>query len=93
MKEKLCSFEDALYYLKLGKRVARIGWNGKGMWLVLAYATDTNYKEQSIEFNKRYDGVQSYLENFIVMKTVDNKLIPWLASQADILAEDWMIVE
>ena len=53
MKEKLCSFEDALYYLKLGKRVARIGWNGKGMWLVLAYATDTNYKEQSIEFNKR----------------------------------------
>lgn len=90
----LFNFGDALNHLKEGRKVSRIGWNGKGMFLVLAYP---DYKDgrnnASVQFNKSFDGVGCHLENFIAMKTADNKLIPWLASQADVLAEDWTIVE
>ncbi len=86
-------FGQALYHLKAGKRVTREGWNGKDMFIVLAYQIYGNAKNAKIKFNKEYAGIDNYLENFIVMKTVDNKLVPWLASQTDILAEDWMLVE
>lgn len=86
------SFGDAIIYLKLGKKVARKGWNGKGMWLCIAYPNHTDgCDSSSIEFNKSFVDVGSSLDNFIVMKTAVNSLIPWLASQADTLAEDWEI--
>lgn len=73
------NFGKAIEELKNGKKVAREGWNGKGMWLVLVIPTiETEYPVQPV----------------ICMKTADNKLQPgWLASQADILADDWNIVE
>lgn len=77
-------FGDALDAMKYdGQKVCRSGWNGKGMWLFLVGKND--YKLQA------HNGYQ--LLPFIAMKTADNKLVPWLASQTDILAEDWMIVE
>ena len=78
------SFGQAVELLKLGERVARKGWNGKGMWLrIVIPGTDSN----NLDFNLGMECLP-YLE----MKTADNKLVPWLASQTDILAEDWEIV-
>ena len=93
------TFGRALDALKEGKKVAREGWNGKGMWLVLMK------DEQSHTFKSGDHGWSVYplphrendtpegLLPFIAMKTADNKLVPWLASQTDVLNEDWTIVE
>lgn len=93
MDEKF-NFGYALELLKLGCKVSRAGWNGKDMWLVIAYQTKvsnlgTEQMDEEILFNKKYTNITQTLSNFIVMKTADNKLVPWLASQTDILAEDW----
>ena len=70
---------------KEGKRVSRIGWNGKGMWLRLAESpTKTEY---------RIDGEVFGFLPYIQMKTADDKIVPWLASQTDVLAEDWVITD
>lgn len=71
-----------------GHKVARTGWNGKGMFLMLIHPT-ANDQYSVIE----KDGIVGTLAPYIAMKTADNQLVPWLASQTDILAGDWEIVE
>lgn len=75
------NFGEAIEALKAGERVWREGWNGKGMWLVLVPGT-ANLQ----------DGTYPHLP-WIGMKTADNKFVPWLASQTDVLAEDWSKTE
>jgi hypothetical protein len=70
------NFGAAIYYLKKGGRVSRSGWNGKGMWLELQ-VPDENSKMTL---------------PYIYMFTADGNLVPWLASQSDVLAEDWEII-
>ena len=72
-------FGWALQELKNGRRVQREGWNGKGMFLF--YVPTWTYT----------DGKQDNYPNlpFIAMKTATNQVVPWLASQTDMLAEDW----
>lgn len=80
------SFGHAIELLKSGHRVARAGWNGKGMWLI--YIGGNEYDvDAPLRFNT------TELSPYVAMKTADNKLVPWLASQTDVLAEDWQIVE
>jgi hypothetical protein len=89
--KSVLTFSRALELLKHGKFVCRDGWNGKGMYLFLIGTdmsaagiggwTFTNGKNDNIA-----------LLPFIAMKTADNKAVPWLASQTDILAEDWHVV-
>lgn len=81
------TFGEAIAELKAGRRVARAGWNGKGMWvrLVNLYA-DAEFSVREIE-----PCTGTWLP-FLTMKTVDNGLVPWLASQTDMLAEDWTAV-
>jgi hypothetical protein len=73
------SFEAALTKLKRGERVARAGWNGKGMWIAL-------HNPDGKEGNKM-------TAPYIFMKTADGKLVPWLCSQTDMLASDWENVD
>jgi hypothetical protein len=61
-------------HLKAGGYARRSGWNGKGMWIALQ-TPDANSKMTL---------------PYIYMKTADDNLVPWLASQTDILAEDWV---
>ncbi len=70
------TFGQALDALKSGERVARIGWNGKDMYIQLQ-VPDENSK-MSLPY--------------VYMKTVQGDLVPWLASQTDILSDDWMVV-
>lgn len=81
------TFGHAIEAMKSGNRVARKGWNGKGMWLCLSVFSDSEPVTDPV------DGQLYEVLPYIVMKTADNKLTPWLASQTDMLAEDWQIVE
>lgn len=75
---------EAVQALKRGQRVARSGWNGKGMYLIY-YAAD-RWKQGEFE----YDSFQKL--PFVAMKTAGNELVPWLCSQTDLLAGDWEVV-
>lgn len=78
------SFGHAVEMLKRGWCVSRAGWNGRGMWLSL---------NRGAFFCEPQRGKNIELEDHIVMKTADDKFIPWLASQADVLADDWSVVK
>ena len=78
------SFGGAIEALKQGKKVARAGWNGKRMWLVLVVASHW----ETTRGLEELEGLP-----WIGIKTADNKFVPWLASQTDILAEDYSLVD
>lgn len=83
------SFGLAIEALKAGKRVARAGWNGKGMWLGLVLGYDYNPDDGKATVFAL--GCQKL--PWIGMKTADNGFVPWLASQTDMLADDWGVIE
>ena len=85
----MVNFGEAIVALKDGHRVARSGWNGKGMWLFLIKGEAVR---QAISDRYGDEGDGFPVCDAIYMKTADNKLVPWLASQTDILAEDWEIL-
>lgn len=92
-------FGLAIEALKLGKRVARAGWNGKGMWLALScngtreVAAVNFWAPPNREYAEANGGKATVLPS-ITMKTATGEiLMGWLASQTDILADDWQIVE
>ena len=91
-RSKIFSFSEAIYELKAGKKVAREGWNGKGMYLFLIGSDMSRFGIGGWTFT---NGINDNMEclPFIAMKTVNDKAVPWLASQTDMLAEDWIIVE
>lgn len=74
--DKTFGIGEAVKEMQNGKHVARSGWNGKGMYLALQ-VPDANSK-MSLPY--------------VYMKTADDKLVPWLCSQTDLLATDWSIV-
>ena len=85
MKHKInetIQFEEALSLLKQGNKVARQGWNGKGMWIKLTHAN--KYISEH--------GLTVHNLAHIDMRTATGEMcIGWLASQSDILADDWVI--
>lgn len=85
------TFGLAIEAMKKGKKVARNGWNGKGMFLFLAETTDIETKADLSECEHMRGEL---VLPSIVMKTADDHFcVGWLASQTDMLAEDWVIVE
>jgi len=72
----MLTFSVALEKLKDGKRVSREGWNGKGMFLELQVPDE--FSKMSLPY--------------IYMSVVGGDLVPWLASQTDMLAEDWEVL-
>lgn len=78
-------FSTALMWLKLGGRVARTGWNGKNMWLRYVQVDQA----RAIVMGTSFEPNPMDYAAHIIMKTADNKYVPWLASQTDLLAEDW----
>ena len=86
------SFGLAIEALKAGKKVARAGWNGNGMFLFLV--PGSTFKVNRPPLMGIYpEGTEINYCPHIDMKTADGKVVPWLASQTDVLAEDWAVVE
>lgn len=82
-KEKLMTFGEALELLKKGRKVARRGWNGKGLWLEL----------QRPDGNSKMTLPYIYLNYPSGDKYHDGCKVPWLPSQTDMLEQDWVEVE
>lgn len=78
-------FDWAITRLKMGNRVARRGWNGKGMWLTMFTDNWSGAMVRPLDLPADWQGMSP----FIAMYTADKKLVPWLASQTDLLADDW----
>lgn len=77
---------------KAGKRIARINWNGKGMWLI--YVKASEYQVAPGKLDVPGDNPATLEQRaWLGMKTVDNQIVPWVASQTDLDADDWVIVE
>lgn len=83
------SFGEAIKYLKRGMKVARKGWNGKKQYIQLA--TGISYKTADNEIvNCEHDAIGNKAIAFVGTSGVQ---MGWLASQADMLAEDWIFAE
>lgn len=96
------NFGQAIEALKNGQRVAREGWNGKGMWIALMPALSLPPRSSQKPGAKVNDRTAKFIgddtplncQPYLVMWTAQQLWQPgWLASQADILAEDWIIAE
>lgn len=93
------NFGLAIEALRQGKKVARTGWNGKNMWLryIEPYAPHPETCPDADPCNPYFKAMDNNAEAegamlpWIGMKTADNKFVPWLASQTDVLANDWQI--
>lgn len=87
-QEEVMDFGVALMNLKEGRRVARKGWNGKGQYLELA--TDISYTSAAGQIiNCEHAAIGNKAIAFVGTSGVQ---MGWLASQADMLAEDWIIL-
>ena len=77
------TFGDAIHFLKAGKRVARHGWNGKGMWLEMQRPDE--HSKMTLPY--------LYLSYPNDSVNTPGARVPWLASQTDMLTEDWVVLE
>lgn len=73
--EPTFNFGEALDRLREGKKVSRVGWNGKGMWLALQVPDE-----------------HSKMSNPYIYIVSRSGLVPWVASQTDVLAYDWLVI-
>lgn len=89
-------FGKAIEALKEGNKVTRKGWNGKNMWLWLKPATTIKSewcKDPMLKEIVDANGGEAEALGTICMKTADNKILTgWLASQTDMLSNDWEIL-
>lgn len=95
-KTKNLTFGLAIEALKTGKKVAREGWNGKGMFVYLVNGNEVrreNLRNEADNHISKEFGLVKICPH-VDMKAADGSIvIGWLASQTDMLAEDWQVVE
>ena len=83
------TFGQALERMKDGERVSRSGWNGKGQYVFLAHEADFVTDADL----SAYDQLEVEVHDMLVLKTAQDTFQPgWLATQTDMLAEDWYVV-
>jgi hypothetical protein len=88
-------FSDALQWVvQEGKRIARSGWNDKGMYVSYqkGYPNGIAINQNTADATGLPVGTVCKFLPYLMMKTVDGSFVPWLASQTDILAEDWTVL-
>lgn len=84
----MLGFNKVVKGLKKGKVYQRKGWNGKAMFIYLVRGKD--FFPDRKPLSDIYDKVTTLTQlQYISMKTADGDLVPWLASQTDILSDDW----
>lgn len=89
MNENYMDFGGAIQALKDGECVARAGWNGNGMYLILIQGSNDLAKLHGYGFGEAL-GEPTFADT-VFIKTTDNKLVAWTAAQSDWLATDWVL--
>jgi hypothetical protein len=84
-------FSTALVLLKRGERVTRAGWNGKRQWVVYqkAYPDGIPINKNTAEATGIPEGTLCRFAPYLMLLNAQGVFIPWLASQGDLLADDW----
>jgi hypothetical protein len=85
------TFSLALEAIKEGKKVAREGWNGKGMFVFLVPGSTFEVNRPPL-LGIYPEGTEIKYHAHVDMKTADGQIVPWLVSQTDLLADDWLIL-
>lgn len=93
------TFGDALHYLKLGKKVARTGWNGSGMWVTIAgplagttIGHEKFWSKNNAQFAYDQPNSEVTVRPYFTIKTTNDEIASWAPSVGDCLAEDWMVL-
>lgn len=80
---------EAVEHVKLGYRVARKGWNGKGMYVY--YVPANSYPAQTEAARKEFGDMVPYRE-YLALKTAQGDVATWSPSGSDTLATDWEVI-
>lgn len=87
----MVDFSIALSSVKAGRRMQRVGWNGKGMFIFLV--PGSTFKVNRAPLLGIYpEGTEIKYHGHVDMRTADGQIVPWLCSQTDLLSEDWIEV-
>jgi hypothetical protein len=93
----MMNFGQALQSLKNaeGVKIARAGWNGKGMYIVLqaGYPDGIAINKNTAEATGIAEGTICKFHPYLMMKAVDGSFFPWNPNQLDMLSEDWEILD
>ncbi|MFA4992747.1 MAG: DUF2829 domain-containing protein [Candidatus Omnitrophota bacterium] len=85
------NFSDALIAIKNGDKVCREGWNGKSMFIFLVPGSQFKVSRKPL-LGIYPEGTDINYHAHVDMRTANGQIVPWLCSQTDMLAEDWMII-
>ncbi len=85
------NFSVALDHIKNGCKVARAGWNGKGMFIFLVPGSQFKVSRPPL-LGIYPEGTDINYHAHIDMRTANGQIVPWLCSQTDMLANDWEII-
>lgn len=85
----------AVAQMRLGYRVARQGWNGKGMYLAYqpGYPDGIAINANTAKATGQPEGTVLRFLPYVMMRTAQGDFVPWLCSQTDLLANDWTVAE
>lgn len=88
-------FSEALRRCKGGgERIARLNWNGPGMYVVYqaGYPQGIGINANTARATGIAEGAVCVFREYLMMFTADGEFVPWVASQSDILSDDWVVV-
>jgi hypothetical protein len=95
-KTKYMDFGEAIHRIrsKVGTKIARKGWNGKGMYVIYqeGYPEGVEINHNTSRATGLPVGTVCRFEPYLMFMTAKGTFIPWLASQSDILADDWFVL-
>lgn len=85
------NFSEALEAVKLGSKITRKGWNGSHMWVVYqrGYPEGIAINANTASATGFREGSIQHFRPYLMMYTAQGDFVPWVASQTDLLAEDW----
>ena len=89
--EQALTFGDAIHMLKMGAKVARSGWNGKGMFIY--YVPADHYPARTEAAKSHFGGSLVPYNAYLAIKNVNETVSTWVPSINDCLAEDWIVVQ
>jgi hypothetical protein len=84
------NFGEALAHIKAGGKACREGWNGKGMFIFLVPGSTFQVSRPPL-LGIYPEGTTVVYHPHVDMKTADDRVVPWMCSQTDMLAEDWRV--
>lgn len=89
------NFSEALEYIKSGKKLARTGWNGSGMYVVLqkGYPDGIAINQNTADATGLPLGTVCRFRPYFVLYTAQKDFAHWVPSGSDILSNDWQLVE